>query len=392
MRKIDLGHINKIAAVSLKIEGDRQVFHYQIFSLKKGEMMLSKKEKHITDMRSLIKKITKKIPIVLHIHGKGILNRKVANKENYRHALLMNARLEDFYFTDYAEEDIVYSSVIRRDLVADILEQFKEHSVEVISFGTGPFTAAIAVPYTSKDYITVDNIKVFTENDIIRTFDKSEEHRETTFIDEDQYDHEIVGALSLAIQHFYPSEKVVLPEDTQVFELNLKEAKQKNIFYRFAAIMVFFFLGILMANYFYLNHLNSKIEENYMVLAEFEDQLSELSTLNEEKERKEKLLQGSGLLSRSFLSFYLMEISNSVPSEVILDQVVLRPLVDEIKSRHKIEFNEHLVLISGKSKSSNILDNWINDLKEESWLASIDILDYTYKKNVGNFELELVLR
>ena len=49
-------------------------------------------------------------------------------------------------------------------------------------------------------------------------------------------------------------------------------------------------------------------------------------------------------------------------------------------------------MVTGKTKSSNILDSWINDLKEEDWLASIDILDYTYKKNLGNFELELVLK
>ena len=94
---LDLGHINKIAAVSIKIEGEDMLYHYQIFRLKKGEMYPVKTEKLVEDMRSLIKKISKKIPIVLHISGKGILNRKVPNKENYRHALLMNARLEDFY-------------------------------------------------------------------------------------------------------------------------------------------------------------------------------------------------------------------------------------------------------------------------------------------------------
>ena len=390
--KFDLGHINKIVAVSVKIEGAERVMHYQVFKLKKGEVFLEKQEKYVPDLRTLVKKITKKVPVVLHIHGKGILNRAVPNKENYRHSLLMNARLEDFYFTDYLEEEQAFSSVIRKDSVKEILEEFENAKVDVISFASGPFIAASLFQFVSQSAISVDHNRIQQEDGVIKTIEKSEDFTESFFIDSDQYSHDLVGGLALALNHFYPNEKVILPEETVVSEINLKEAKQKNIFYRFAAIMVGFFLLILMANYFYLNHLNAKIEENYLTLAEFEDQLSELSILNEEKERKEKLLSGSGLLSRSFLSFYLMEISNSVPADVILDQIVLRPLVDEIKGRHKIEFNERLVMVTGKTKSSNILDGWINDLKEEDWLASIDILDYTYKKNLGNFELELVLK
>lgn len=390
--RFDLGHINKVAAVSVKVQGDDMLFHYQILRLKKGEIIPVKGEKLVQDIRSLIKKITKRVPVVLHIHGKGILNRKVKYQENYRHALLMNARLEDFYFTDYIDGEVVYSSVIRKDTVQDILHLFAEHQVEVISFGTGPFVAVPLIPLTGKPNIIVDGTLMSCNEGHVTSFEKSEDYRTATFIGDDQFAHDVVGAIALAVNHFHPSEAVVLPEEPTVYEANFKEARQKNVFYRFAFGMVFFFLILLCANYMYLGHLNSKIEDNYLVLAEFEDQLAELNTLSDEKGRKEKLLEGSGLLNRYFLSYYLMEISNSVPREVTLDQISLRPLVDEIKSRHKIEFNERLVVLVGKSKSANILDHWINDLKEKEWLASVDILDYTYKKNVGNFELEIVLR
>ncbi|MBD3639226.1 MAG: hypothetical protein HUJ25_17855 [Crocinitomicaceae bacterium] len=390
--KFDLGHINKLVAVSVKMESDGYTFHYHILKLKKGEIFPIKSEKLVPDIRTLIKKISKKIPVVLHIHGKGILNRKVNYQENYRHALLMNARLEDFYFTDYIDNETVYSSVIRKDTVREVLELFKDQNVEVVSFGTGPFVAVPLFEFTGKDAITVDSTLIQQEDGRIISFDRSDEYRTATFIGEDQFSHDTVGAIALAVNHFYPSESIVLPEEPDVYEINFKEAKQKNVFYRFAYGMVIFFLLLLCANYIYLDHLNSKIEENYQVLAEFEDQLAELNTLSDEKGRKEKLLEGSGLLNRYFLSYYLMEISNSVPGDVTLDQVSLRPLVDEIKSRHKIEFNERLVVLTGKSKSANILDHWINDLKEKEWLATVDILDYTYKKNIGNFELEIVLR
>ena len=102
-------------------------------------------------------------------------------------------------------------------------------------------------------------------------------------------------------------------------------------------------------------------------------------------------MKSSGLLNRKFLSYYLMEISNSVPKEIALNTVVVRPLVKEIKKRHKIEFHNQLVQVTGQSKSSEMLSRWIDDLKEEEWLSTVDILDYTYSKNIGNFELELAV-
>ena len=390
--KFDLGHINKIAAISVKMKDDGIVYSYQILKLKKGEIEFIKSENGITEMRALIKKIGKKTPIVLHIQGKGILNRVVDNKENYRHALLMNARLDDFYFTDFVEEEKVYSSVIRKDAVQEILALFAEKHVEVISFCTGPFIAASLAPYIIRDNITVDFTLIELVDNKIVKFEKSEENQQRTLLGEETIPHQMLGAVCVGSNYFNPSPQVVLPEDEGVYVRNFKEAKNKNVFYRFAGMMVAFFFVVLCGNYFYLGYLNTKIEENYAILGEFEDQLAELSTLEDEQNRKEVLLSGSGLLSKKFLSFYLMELSNTVPKDVSLDRVKLRPLMDEIKKRHKIEFQDQLLLVAGKSKSSETLSRWIEDLKEKEWLSSVDILDYTYKKNAGNFELELVLR
>ena len=390
--KFDLGHINKIAAISVKMKDDTIVYSYQILKLKKGEIEFIKSENGITELRSLIKKIGNKIPIVLHIQGKGILNRVVDNKENYRHALLMNARLDDFYFTDFIEEEKVYSSVIRKDAVQEILALFAEKHVEVISFCTGPFIAASLAPYIKRNNLTVDSTLIELKDNKIVKFEKADENNQRTLLGEESISHDMLGAVSLGSNYFNPSPQVVLPEEEVVYVRNFKEAKNKNVFYRFATMMVAFFFLVLLGNYFYLEYINSKIEANYTILGEFEDQLAELSTLEDEQSRKEKLLSGSGLLSKKFLSFYLMELSNTVPKDVLLDRVQLRPLMDEIKKRHKIEFQDQLLLVAGKSKSSETLSSWIEELKEKEWLSSVDILDYTYKKNAGNFELELVLR
>ena len=156
------------------------------------------------------------------------------------------------------------------------------------------------------------------------------------------------------------------------------------------AIMLFF-LTILTLNYFYLNHLNQVVLDNSFYLSEYDAQLAEIADLNEEVQRKENLLQSSGLLNKNFLSFYLMEIANSVSKEIIFDEIVLRPLKDEIKPRKKIAFEEHLLLVNGRAKTSHILSRWIEKIEQYEWLSKVDILSYDYVHNEGVFELEIIV-
>jgi hypothetical protein len=389
--KFDLGHINKLIVVSVQLDGEDRQYHFQELKLKKGEIHFGKQGRGYTAEKDLIKKAGKNVPYVLHFKGKGVLNRSVPNMENYRHSLLMNANLEQFYFTDFVSGDKVYSSVIRKAAAEEVLEAFDKNKVKVISFSSGPFIASPLFSFIDKENITIDNIVLSGGKEGLKSFERNEDARQVTFFGNDQVSHDMIGAVANGIQQFMPSESIVLPEEDKVFEINLGEAKQMNIFTRFAMGMVLFFMLILSVNYFYLGHLNSKIEMNYAQLAEFEGQLSQLSELEDEKNRKEKLLQGSGLLNKKFLSFYLMEMSISLPKDITLERIALRPVMDEIKKKHKIEFNDRLLMVHGTSRSSEILSRWIDKLKENDWLASVDILDYTYKKNVGNFELEIVL-
>lgn len=387
--KFDLGHINKLACVSVHLNGDKTTFHYVILKLHKGEIAFGKSNKHLTDVKKLVKEITTKIPVIIHFSGKGILNRKVKREENYRHAILLNAQLDDFYFTDYLEDQLVYCSVIRRNMADPVIEEITAAKCDVVGVSSGPFiTVPISSFFDKKTYV-VDDVRLQIEKDKLVGFERSPDPGGRISLGADKIDHDLLGAVAAGAQFFNPSAGINWTNET--FGAQVEEAKQKNIFTRFAMGMMFFFLTILTANYFYLGYLNGKIETNYVILSEYEDQLAELSTLEEERERKENLLRSSGLLSREFLSFYLMELSQSVPGDITFESVSVRPLISEIKKKQKIEFYDHLIQVTGRSRTSDLLSRWIDQLKEKEWLSKVDILDYTYAKNVGNFKIEIVL-
>lgn len=390
--KIDLGQINQLACVTVHLSGDKLLMHYIIIKKSKGEISFGKMNKRITSVQELAKEMTTKIPVLIHFSGKGILNRKIKREENYRHSILLNAQLDDFYFTDYLEDKIVYSSVIRRDAAEAVHTEFSKNKLIVIGISSGPFITVPFASYFDKPDFVVDDIKVSVENNTMRSFEKMDDAHGSILIGSDRIDSELLGAVALGANYFNPTDRLLLSNDQASFMTNMVEAKQRNIFFRFGMGMMIFFLMILTANYFYLGYLNSKIETNYVILSEFEDQLATLSTMEEEQDRKENLLRSSGLLNRQFLSFYLMELSHSVPSEIAFESINVRPLISEIKKKQKIEFQDHLILVTGRSKTSDLLSRWIDDLKQEEWLSKVDIMDYTYSKNAGNFKLEIVVK
>lgn len=387
--KFDLGHINELNCVAVNLTADKVLYNYVKMKKKKGEISFVKINKRLTSIQALVKEIGNRHPLLIHFTGKGILNRKIKQEENYRHAILLNANVEDFYFTDYIEDNFVYSSVIRKNVVDDLLQEFSNHKLLVIGISSGPFITVPFAPFFDKPKYVVDDISITLEKDKLIAFEKIDEPTGSVNIGSDRIDFDLLATVAAGANYFNPSSQVLLSNSLPEFETKKEEAKQKNIFFRFAMGMMIFFLLLLTTNYFYLDFLNGKIESNYVELAEYEEQLADLSTLEEEKDRKENLLRSSGLLNKRFLSFYLMELADNVPTAISFEKIVVRPLVNEIKKKQRIEFYEHMITINGRAKTSDILSRWIDQLKKEEWLTKVDILDYTYSKNVGNFELEI---
>lgn len=400
--KFDIGHINKIAVVNIVLNGDEQRFHYLILKKVKNEINFVKKAERILDFEVLVKAVAN-LPVLVHFTGKGILNRKAVRQENYRHSILLNANMDAFYFSDYLEDKTVFSSVIRKDTVDGFVASFAAQKVQVISISSGPFHAAMlheliqSKPGMPLDKVSVEDISLVFSNGILTDFGRVSDETEVGFqsvmLGDERISHHLLPCAAAGAAFFNPplANKVVFPENEPVFAVNLEEARQRNVFLRFGMGMMFFFLLILSANYFYLGHLNQVVADNAVFLMEYDEQLNQIADLEEEKDRKEKLLQSSGLLNKNFLSFYLMEIANSVPKDISFDEIIVRPLQEEIKDRKKIAFEEHLVLINGRARSSHVLSLWIEELEQADWLAKVDILRYDFVKNEGVFELEMMV-
>ena len=392
--KLDLGYINKVAVVHIVVNGERPVYHFLTLKKAKDEVDFMKQGENFRELDELIKAMSNRLPVLLHFSGKGILNRQVAYQENYQHSILLNGNMNAFYFTDFIAGKKVFSSVIRKDAVAEVLGGFEAKKMQVIGISSGPFIAAIIGQVLGKNSIDSAGFKLAFEAGNLIDFKRIPEadgKGETYDLGGAKIPNNLLPCAALGALFFNPDENVNYPDCPEVFEIGKEEAKQKNIFTRFGMGMMLFFLLVLFGNHLYLGHLNETFAINQVYLDANNDMINLIAKLEDEKGRKEKLLQSSGLLSRNFLSYYLMELGNSVPGEINFDNIVVRPLQEEIKPRHKIAFEEHLIQVSGRSKTSHVLSRWIERIEASEWLEKVDILSYEYENNDGVFELEMIV-
>lgn len=385
-----LGHINKIASISVVLKEDGHYFNVVILKQKKGLLEIVKKEKHISTVKELLKYVGNYTSFILHFTGKGILNRKLDNQPNCHAGMLFDANFDDFYFTDVVGDKYIMSSMIRKSVIKEIIGLFNVKLNHIISISTGPFISSVLSSQLNTKSIVVDDYVIEIENQNISNFSKKEDNLVKNYpLGDKMIDHKELSAVAHASEFFNPSESVILPNDTNIFVVAKKESEQKNIFVRFGAGMILFYLAVLLANMMYLDNLQKKIAHNYEELSLSELTLKQIGFLKEEKSRKEKLLSSSGLLNEKFLSYYLMELSNSVPKEISFIRVSIRPYINEIKKNFKIEIDDNVIYITGESISSSLLSEWINKIERKDWIGKIDILSYVYAKGRGEFELKI---
>ena len=299
----------------------------------------------------------------------------------------MNANLEDFYFTDLVSKEFVFTSVIRKSVVQEIVDLFNIKLNHIIGVSSGPFVLDVLKTQLNDDSLITSGNELIYEKDELKSFRKLKEPIVKNYkLDNKSVNQNEIPAVAHASLFFNSNENFVLPQDDLFSKI---ETEQKNIFIRFGTFTLGFFILILLGNMVYLEQLNKTITSNYTEISLSEETLNQVGKLTEEKSRKEKMLSSSGLMNKQFLTYFLKEISNSLPNEIVFNRISLRPYVNEIKKNFKIEIKENMIYVLGETQTSNILSEWIIKIKQKEWIGKIDILNYAYSKGRGEFELKI---
>ncbi|WP_346882337.1 hypothetical protein [uncultured Algibacter sp.] len=382
LKKI-LPFFSRYYVVNISIVGD--VYEYQLieFSFKEDELLIEKRffSNHLDDI--FTSKINKDYPLLLHIEGDAIINKVVENKTGYRNDLIFKADLNDFYFYEYQQHKEIFISICRKQHINQLIEQFAKIDKFVVHISFGPFVMANLLPVL-KNYSSISSSNYsldINDSQLLAFKNEQGEHKEYT-INDDTFNQRELPLLASFLGYKYPNPNIEF--DISFLKNNTSEFKYKKWF-KIAGIftLVFFLVSLTVSHFLKDYYLRSLAEKESMHALSLQT-TAKINTLKEDKRIKEHILVSSGIGNTSFLTKYMAEIGNSVPSDIILNTVNVIPLSKKIKPAQKIDFKMESIIILGESKNDKSFNNWLKSIENLVWIKKMDIEDYTQESNNEN--------
>ncbi|MEW4923121.1 hypothetical protein [Algibacter sp. 2305UL17-15] len=361
------------------------VFGYQLIEfLYKNDELLIKNRFFANKLDEAFKeKLKKDYPVLLHIEGNAIINKAVENKTGYRNDLIFKADLNEFYFYEYHQNETIFISVSRKEHIDACLEQISNLGLFVIHISFGPFVMANLLPI-AKDYsaLSSSNYTLDISNNEVVSFQNTETTNTEYVINDDKFNQRELPLLATFLEYKYPNPKIDFDADFLV--KNSDEFKYKKWFKIAGIFMLVFFLVSLTVSHFFMDYYANALAEKQSMYAMSQQTTAKVLALKEEKILKEKILQSSGIGNSSFLTQYVMDIGNSVPSDIILNTIHIVPLFKKIKPAEKIDFEMSIITILGESENDTSFNNWLKVLGNLAWIKKMDIEDYSEETNTEN--------
>lgn len=359
----------------------------------KGDKIKVEEKHSFEDLEELVDKIHTKSPIILAITGKGVLNRIVstASGETDKELLqriLPNGTLSDFIlYRTNSDNGQLSVSLIKQVVWQKFYESLKGLKSHVVGSVLGPFVLTTLNPFI-KD--------VSSEPDYLLNYDQN-------FINEydpidrggvDPYDLSSLESkyhLALASALMYCNGKYLNNIQIKECQINQENIEQHQKFNRNLKYALMLFIIFYMVNYFSNYYIESRANELGNVVSglnresvQLEDQWSKVDSVF-------NIMTDQGMLSKYPFSYLVDKLGATLPDDLYWRSVEVFPSTVE-RNMGKVVRND-LILVKGDSPGSSVINLWMERLRLEKFVKSVELISYIQNKNEpGQFILKVLIK
>lgn len=383
--------INNLHVVGVIKKENGESYHVLTINRRGNKIDIVSKRAFET-FEDLSKKIDLKLPVLLVIEGKGVLNKEIDFNKEADANWYKNIDFNTIYHTSFKIGTTNFISFCRKNSVEETLDQFKKTTFQIIDIYIGSFLTALLQNSINKDTIISGDLILSFENDKLTSFTKPEAQikRESYQIGIDTISSAMLPLYGVLI-HFFIQQKEV--SKTKNETLNVEEIIYKKAFNILGMAMLIGFFGSLLLSYFMIQYYNSKNTELNLKNVFSNQSYQKVVELETQKGNKLTILKESGFLSSNFLTYYSYELIKNVPSDLSLNEVSIIPVDKEIKANKKINFDSKTILIKGETYNETSINKWIDGLKKMIWINNFEIIGLKKdKKNKSQFEIKITIK
>lgn len=379
--------------VSFRANSQNCIYHLIAVKKSRGKVSVAKQVIELTSIEEIVKFIPKNTPVVICIDGKVIIHKFIQEVvgDNGLNFVLPNANKDDFYVQTSDVKDGAYVSVIRKEVVTDILDKFSQHKVIPALIYLGPFVNT----YTA--FLYNEEVKFKTEFwDVAATKDQviyspiSSTDSNFVFMNGENLRDFCLPVYALSVAYLV---------DIDIPTVDISKALKEEFQFKRAVWLGGWFIlsllfTILLVNFFFFSSYNDKYQNLNNLLQQNQSLLSRNDELKAKYTQKRRFIERSGLLETSKFSFYADRIARIIPDSLQLTNIQIAPVNDKIRSDKPIVFDEEIIIVSGKCSNSRYFNYWKDKIKAESWVKTILINQFGQEEPEKPivFEIQLVIK
>lgn len=336
---------------------------------------------------NLYEKLTNKLPILLVFEGKGILEKKIDLGAAADAAWYKNIDFESVFHTSFHTSKYCFISFCRRELVNDLIDEFKKRDLFVIDIYIGSFMGALLYKEIDEPEILSNRICLKFKNDDLLSFSKYLGTSRQYLIGNESVNSETIPLFGAFIHYFVQQIEMT---KTVICNKEKQEFLFRKLFNYASAIILIFFFTSLLASYIgrqYYNRKNMELATNNVYIGKTQESFK---LLVKQKRDKLELVNQMGLLTSKFQSYYAYEIVKSIPNGIYITKFNISPTV-EIKNEKQAEIWSNKIIIKGVINKQSSIDLWVIDIKKMDWIEKVEIV-LMEKDRMGISHFELIMK
>lgn len=376
---------------------NEKAFHLLEIRRKKNEIFIT--DSHLFYNLQEITSLTKKgVPLLLTLNSNSVLTKTGDSIQSNDIETLVNIAYPNldfnlFYYEVICQPNNSIISVVKKETIDTFLRTLESLKISVVGITLSTSKLPAVCSYLDDSIYSFSRNKIEIKNNQISTIVTPVE-KNIAIIDYEinslKVNSKQVLNLSSIISFINKSKTSKNNFEDKLVFLNseYKNKRHFKILFNFSVISI---LTILLLNFFFFNYYYSKVEELKTNLQVSSTNKQKLVKIKEQVYTKEERINTIKSGENSKITYYLDNIALYTPNTITLKSITYQPFKKAIRDEKKIELIKNIFFITGTTNSSNDYSIWLEKLERQSFINSIENIDYQYNNiKSSNFTIKIL--
>ena len=377
-------------------EDENGVILRSLICKRKGkELLIDQQLPEYHSVETLVAVVDTKLPVVLTITGKGILqSTNVDPSKNWPE--LLHQRLpgaDPLAFSGQVMQSLPILNIARRDRIDEVLMAFSSHNLQVVVYymGTIPMDSILPVfnrhdPIIAPPFSLQFESGSFTGLGMVATDTNSLAIEISGQRILNQFLLCFAGAVAQMLSYSPLPHNNTLATGKRSYELDQ--------YTRWAGLagLGTIFLALLI-NFLVYSQTSRSLSQVEGELYYSQGLIGQRDSLSEQVKQRQAAL-GDQIIRQSQLSRLADQLALNMPMGIRLRELALFPIEKASPNDRsgQVNYQDDTILLRGQTKENSLINAWITELHDMEWIEDVQILPYRLKQGgVVDFELKLLL-